>query len=246
MIAAALACLLLLPARAFETGDLAQIGYYYQGVCPPDPLPSADVASGCFHGGTPSVDCRQENVLCPSTQVQAITLQSETRPGPCTAFTWKWYCTEEALVHCVDRLWCDPLALCNASAATCACQGNLVSQSHGRCGCEPTDYLARVDIPISNGAGQWTNYSCEPLTQCNATYPIETSAPTLTSDRACAAEETSTTKLTTLTTPPPPSVDTDHWYNVSIGVIIVLALIAAGVVGYSVRNYRRDGSVCPA
>ena len=234
---AAVAAFLLMPAQAFNTGDLALIGYFYQGVCPPDPVPSPDVASGCFHDGTPSVDCRQENLLCPSTQIQAVTLQSETQPGPCTAFTWRWYCTEEALVHCANHLWCDPLALCNASVPSCTCQGNLVSLDHNRCGCDPDFYRAPIAEPYANSAGQWTNYSCEPVTECNATLPIEVAAPTPTSDRVCAA---------TTTTTPPPSTDRDDWYSVSVVLLVAIGIALVVLVTMGARNYKSHGSVCPA
>ena len=238
MLAATITGLLLLPAQALNTGDLALVGYYYQGVCPPDPSPSPDVASGCFHGGTPSVDCRQENSFCPSTQIEAISLQSETRPGPCSAFTWRWYCAEEALVHCVDHVWCDPLALCNASAATCTCQGNLVSIDHGRCGCGPKHFLSGIEASV-DASNQWTNYSCEPVTECNATRPIEVAAPTATSDRVCVTSTTTTTSQT-------PSTDLEHWYTVSLVLSIAVGVVATvgGIFAY--RNYRDHGSIYPA
>jgi hypothetical protein len=229
-------------ALALNTGDLALIGYFYQGVCPPDPSPAADVTAGCFSAGIPSVDCRQENMLCPSTQIQAISLLTDTNPGPCSVFTWRWYCTAERLVHCVAHVWCDALALCNATAATCTCQGNLSSLADGACGCGADHYLGALAAPYADAEGKWTNYSCFPLSTCTAGDPVEVAPPTSTSDRQCAPATTAPTTT--------PSVDNDHgnpvWYGIAVALLVIAALVifVFGTLAY--RNYRDSDTVCPA
>jgi hypothetical protein len=89
----------------------------------------------------PSVACRTANLLCNSELMKATVLEVEIE-GSCNTSTWTWVCTADTVVHCVDHLWCDPLAHCNVMVEMCTCQG-LESLA-----CNATlSYLSNTDVP---------------------------------------------------------------------------------------------------
>lgn len=213
---------------AAQPGELALIGYYQQGVCPPDVAVTMNVNHGCFDGGVPSVDCRKYNYACSSTQMKATHLELTTTQGPCYTYAWKWHCTQRAMEHCHNHLWCDPRATCNATVPSCACQGNLTS-SGDECVC-PSSHYAR------NVTGQ---YTCVALTPPCVAPQYEVTAPTETSDRVCLTSLSTTTAVPTVASE---KEGWDTWFVLGVVGIVALCLIAIACVAY--LCFKKPNRVC--
>ena len=187
LLVSTLFLLLVPPATTLglgAAGDLVLVGNFRQGVCTPYSSVDYDPANGCFDLGVPSVGCRKSSEPCESRQMKAAVLEVDVS-GSCRTFTWRWTCTPDTLIHCVDHLWCDPLAHCNATAESCTCQGNLTG-SGTECGCDNSSFIEDLQEPFQiHVNGPFVNVTCRPTTTPCRSPDIESAPPTSTSDRVC-------------------------------------------------------------